>query len=198
MTLTVLAPAETGLLITADDLRLELGVTGSDLILDRLVEEASGIVTNLCNRATMRRATYKQTERPAASRGVDLISLEEELAAEIQAVNEDGVALASSAWEADGGLVYRLDGSGQRMRWTASTVEVVYDAGYEADGIPPALRRAALLVGTMLWQQRGRDQSIKAETLEGVVSIQYASTGLVSAITPDTLVLVQPYRRWVV
>ena len=195
--LELLSAAATGDLTTLATAKRELGIVDAaqDARITALIREASDLVAQWCNRAGFGRETLRQTERLASP--VDVIVLQRDLGVANTTVVEDGLALSASDFERGGMLLYRLR-DGMRVPWTARTVVVEYEAGFELpDEAPPALERACLDLLAGLWHGLGRDPAVRNETTEGVGAVGYfepcADTLPLAA---DRLAALERYRRF--
>lgn len=171
--LTIITPAASNDLTTLDKVKAELGITGTaeDARLTQLISEASAMIAAYCGRTGFGRETLRQTERLEGT--CSAIRLDRDLAPVVSSVTVDGEALASTDYELDGSLLYRLSAS-FRIPWAFGVVVVDYQAGWTLPaGAPADIDRAAqdLVVG--LYRAAGRDPAVRQEMVEGVGSTSY-------------------------
>jgi hypothetical protein len=157
-----------------------------------LICEASGICASWCKRPEgFGRATVRQTERLATAR--DCIVLERDLAPTITSVTLDGTTLASTEYELDGALLYRLV-SDDVVAWPAGAkVVITYQAGFVLlTGLPTEIERACLAVIAYLHGLRGNNPAARTED-NGLTRISYQDTD--GGIPMQAAGWLRPYRR---
>lgn len=197
--LTVTDAADSHAIITVEQAKLELSISGSseDALLEELVKDASAIITGWCLRDTFALEEVQQVER--LDEPQPCLVLERELNVTIGEIVEDGVELEAEDWERDGALLYRLDANDRRISWPGCVkVAITYSAGYTAGAdVPDILRRAALDAITTLYRSRGRDVTVRSEQTEGVGETQYfdGRRADVPPIAADRLAALGRYRR---
>lgn len=197
--LTVTVAAASHAIITVEQAKTELSITGSaqDTLLEDLTKDASAMIAGWCRRDTFASETLQQTERLDEAR--PCLILDRELNVEITSIVEDGVTLDADEWERDGALLYRLDANDNRMWWPAcAKIVLTYSAGYTAGtDVPDIIRRAALDAITTLYRGRGRDVTVRSEQTEGVGETQYfdGRKADVPPISSDRLAALDRFRR---
>lgn len=117
----------------------------------------------------------------------------------------------TASGQSDSGFLYRLDGDLRRVPWDFTDCSVTYDAGYDlpsadvqANPLPPEIEHAAVMM-VIANRQAGRlsfstrDPYLRAETVEGVGSMQYAQTpiggggGPVGTIPQAVMQMLDPF-----
>lgn len=184
----VTTPAASRDLTTKADVKIELGLTGSadDAWLDRAVTAASLSIAAYCKREFVsetltdkHRFLVTNSSFPRPIEGIRLGRrpgpANTGWATTITSVVEDGVTLASSAYELilNEGKLLRLDSAGGLSLWAASQVTIVYSSGYPSNAIPLDLANAAIEVVKVAWFGRQRDPMIKSEENPGVFKTEY-------------------------
>jgi hypothetical protein len=81
-----------------------------------------------------------------------------------------------------------------RTPWCGSSIVVNYESGYET--IPPDVEDAVLRMVTGRYIAKGRDRSVKQESVEGVGSKQYwiATGSEAGNMPPDVADILDNYR----
>lgn len=194
--ITVITPPATNALTVTATAERELNLNGTPALagLQELIGQASDVCARYCGRPEgFGRATVRQTER---SLDADAIILDRDINPTITSVIEDGTTLASTDYELDGSLLYRLSDD-IRIRWRANVVAVTYVGGFTLlTDLPQDIERACLIVLSAIHSSRGRDPHIRSEAADGVGSVSYidpraASDGLPAHATT----LLQPWRK---
>lgn len=174
--LTVITAAASHRLTTPDAVRqhLSIGEEVADAYLGELIDRASAAVGRFCDRA-FALETVREVLRQG---GGDELQLTRWPVLAVQSVAAPD-PLAADGYELDGakGFLLRLGG------WWRGRVEVVYQAGYVLPGqngrtLPKDVERATLALVAADFHGRGRDPSIRSETVEGVGSSSYTVGGL--------------------
>lgn len=199
-TLTVVTAATTRDLTILARMKSDLGLTGTDqdAALADVIREASDAIGRECARPEgFGRETVAETWRLSAA--ADCLILTRDIRPAITSVVEDGVTLAAADYQLAGSLLYRLDEDAP-TRWTARKVTVTYAAGYALlSDVPYDLERACLDLAATIWAARGRDRTIRSESVDGVASASYldpaAGKGGMPLVIADAIA---PYRRLVV
>lgn len=176
--LTVTTAASDLTLLTMAELRQATGIaTGQDTQLAALGRGIAAAITSHCNvRAagatppTLRLETLTEVFRPECA--VDQLILARRPLGMITSVVEDLVTVETTDYEMDAslGLLHRLSDD-YRAWWSASKITVVYTAGWST--VPENLRSAAMKLATALYSETGRDPSLKAIDIPGVISREY-------------------------
>lgn len=152
----------------------ELQITGvaDDDFLDTLIHQASAQIVSYCGRE-FARETIRDTFR--ISRGYGWLQLSRWPTASITSITESGVALAASDYELDAaaGRLLRVS-SGAPILWTDELIVVTHVSGWNLLAeLPHDLERACIDLVKSRYRQRLRDQTIKAERVDGVASFEY-------------------------
>lgn len=138
------------MLATIDDLEAYLGLTSGntdEALLGGLLERASGIVDQLCNRR-LELATYSETR---SGTGGSYLALRQAPIVAISSLVLSGVALTASDFTFDDYGIYLTRGFFPRG---AQTIAVTYEAGYAV--VPAELQHAAIRIAALLY--RGKDR----------------------------------------
>lgn len=169
--LTIIDDAGDLSLLTADELRAAIGVTGSsnDVALKALGLRIAAIITSECGVAvgigaepTLKQETVEEViRRPRTSE----IILARRHNIEIVSVDMDGTTALEADYDVDpeAGILARYSSS-LAIDWCASLVTVRYKAGFEE--IPQDLRQAAMDFVRLAWAEKDRDPSLKSEVVD--------------------------------
>jgi hypothetical protein len=183
----VITPAQSMALISLDQAKDALGIASSDTsqngILGRQIAQVSAAINTLCDRIFVRQGyrdqfryvnNWLQFGEPLQTRQYPIALDQDGLPVVI--VNEGGVILDVSEWEVftEAGSLYRLDGMGAISMWTGQTIFVDYDGGY--DVIPDDIQAAAVEWLAASWVSRGRDPTVRSETIPDVITQTYQSS----------------------
>lgn len=177
--LTVNTPAADRSLLTIEELREAVGVSGADedAALARLgARVAAGIVSACRVRpggatpATLRSEALTEVFRLGCS--TSKLALSRFPVSAIASITEDGTILDAASYELNpaSGEVARLSGD-EPICWAARKVTVVYTAGWAT--VPETLALAAQKVAAMLWAEDGRDPNLKRERVEGATELEW-------------------------
>lgn len=201
-TFSVTVPADDMSLLTLDELRSAVGVTGSaqdaalktlGLQLSASIARQCGIASDGINVPTLMQETCTEVFLP--SRQQDELILARRPVAAIVSVTENGVQIASDGYELrrGAGLLARLSGD-RFSRFAAGKITVVYKAGFEE--VPDDLKLAASKLALALYSETSRDPNLKRVTVPDVEEREYwvspADDPLLSAEIQD---LLAPYRQ---
>lgn len=191
-------------LLTAEELRAAVGVTGSsyDTTLATLGARAAAAIAAWCGVSdappavpTLRSEGITQTFRALAD--VPVLVMARWPITAIASVTLDGTVLAATDYELSDGnrLLYRLSGD-VRTGWTAAKLVIVYTAGWAT--VPDGLKAAAVRLVRDYWYADGpqlHDPALKRVRVEGVDEVEYwvppASDPLIGGEVADMLA---PYR----
>lgn len=172
--LTVLTAAPTKDLTILASVKLDLNITSTtdDDYLESLIDDASDIIADACNRPYFGRESLLQTERLTNS--IPSIFLERDINPAITEVKVGGTVLAGTDYELDGFELFRLS-SDTRCDWVGgSKVEIKYDAGFVLLGtLPRSIERACRDMVVSTYRSRGRDRTISRQQTEGVGSVAF-------------------------
>jgi hypothetical protein len=216
--LTVNTAAASTALTTLDAVKTELGITGTadDAWLQSQIDVAStlccaylGVVMATDGSMRLGRETLTETirlNRGERRRRFDVrrrdLMLSRWPVVQVNSVTIDGTALLGDEYEVDGasGVLLRL-GGGQPSHWVGNTVEVRYEAGWLLPGqpgrnLPNDIEDAAIGLVKVQWYSRTRNPLVKAESVPGVVDVQYrvGATGTNGALPPEVTAKLDPYR----
>lgn len=210
--LTVTVPATDQALTTLARIKLELNITdtsGDALLEDKIDEVSSLIEANLCFRVP--RETVSETfwhDETGLGELPSRLVLERFPVASITSVTVDGNAIDSSLYSLDAktGQLYALDTQGFPCGWYfCKSIVVVYVAGYilpaeSNSDLPAGIQSAAIDLLSLYWQSRGRDPTIKAEEILGVIKWDYwvGDIGEPGELPPSVVTKLAPFRRVVV
>jgi len=197
--ITVVTPAESARLTTVAAVRAETGVTAAemnDAAVEALIDQASGLVAEYCNRVFARETV---TESFFGSAAGPLILSRTPVVA-ITGVTSGGIALTSPDYRLDArsGLLSRISGRGV-IAWRHGATDVTYTAGFilpgeEGRDLPVMVERATVLIISAIIAGRQRDPLTKSETVEGVGRTDYWVPGQVSTLPhPEAEGLLRPF-----
>lgn len=202
---TVTTPAEATALVTLDRVKAELGITTTthDVLLTAKIAEASADIEAHIGYRLARETvteTFWAIEEPAS-----YVLLDRTPVASIASVTLDDEAQETTAWRLNPktGALYALDGSGYPWRWISSESLVVsYTGGYLLPGqsgrnLPAPLEGAAADLVGMFWLARGRDPSLRAETVDGVGRSEYwvGAVGRDGSLPPTVIQKIASFVR---
>lgn len=202
---TVTTPAEVTALVTLDRVKAELGITTTaydDLLIAKIAEASGDIEAHVGYRLARETVTetFWSIEEPA-----EYVLLDRTPVASIDSVTLDDEAQETAAWRLNPrtGALYALDGSGFPWRWiSAESMAVAYSGGYLLPGqsgrdLPAPLEGAAADLVGMFWQARGRDPSLRAETVDGVGRLEYwvGTVGREGSLPPLVMQKISPFVR---
>jgi hypothetical protein len=202
--LTVTTAASSYDLTTLVNVKAELGQTdgSSDVILKRYIGGASAAAMQYCNRVFAAESLSEQFLPDHASRlfrgGVSALQLSRWPIIAVTSVTEDSTLLVENTdylVDKAAGQLTRLDSSGRGRSWSPLPLVVVYSAGYAV--IPPDVEDAAIRMVSKRYSAKGRDPTLKAENIPGVLDRQFwIATGSDSGnMTPDITDVLDNYRQ---
>lgn len=165
--LSITTSAPSLALLTAEELRAAAGVAGngSDAALAAVGKRVAAAIMTECRIAigsgglpTLLRETLTETLH-AVNRWEVVLRRRHEI--EIASIAVDGVALEPAQYFVDpeSGILTRLEGD-MPVRWVASKMVIVYDAGFAQ--VPGDLAMAAADFVRLAWQEQQRDPALKA------------------------------------
>ncbi|WP_419900646.1 hypothetical protein [Roseomonas sp. USHLN139] len=184
-------------LTTLEVAKDELDISGSssDAKLERLIRQASSLISTECGREF---GLQQLTETFSRGDGVDYsitrpLILSAAPVARLDAVAASGGMLepGSYAIEPGSGLLHRVEGGTPRAWGADLPVTVTYLSGFET--IPADLEAIALQLIVMGWVARGRDPGIKQESIQGAGSITYFE-GAGMVLTEDIRDQLAPWK----
>jgi hypothetical protein len=172
--LAVVTPADTYDLTVLATVKARLGITVTtyDAMLAAMIAEESDTAAGWCGRVFARedlQEVFRRVER-------DTLTLARWPVTTISSIVADDVTLTEDDWEMDAaaGQVYRLGSSGDRRRWCARKITVLYTAGYALLAeLPSKIEKAVIMMVASAFVERGRDGSVKSETVDGVGATEY-------------------------
>jgi hypothetical protein len=200
--LTVITPAASRLLTTVDAARefLAVGDAVDEQSLLRLIAQASAAVVSHCRRP-FARETVSESFRP---RGAGPLILSRTPVVGPVAMSLDGAAFLATDLDLDpaSGLLHRIGGAGLLACWGGYSATVQYTGGWllpgqEGRDLPEDVELACLTTMAAQYAGRGRDPMLRSETTEGVGSASFIATADMSALPPQAVSLLEPYRRHV-
>lgn len=202
MSVTVVEKAAHHRLTTVEAVKSEAEITdcAADVFLGDLIDQASAVIVNHCGRPFAIETVREAIELPCPSPSIlparwpftELVSLK-----------NNGQTIAVDGTETDdAGLVYRLDGAGDRIDWPRGYLLITYRAGYVVPGqpartLPHDVERACLSLVKGAWFARGRDPLIRSEDVDGVLATAYQVGGFSgSSLPPDVEGLLSNHRSY--
>lgn len=202
-TLTVLTAAAARDLTTLSAVKSELSIgdASADTALADMIVQASDTIGGWCRRPEGFGAeTVEQTIRrlpgdPARER----LILDRDLVPAIAMVVEDGADLDPADWVIDGSLLVRLRAD-RPSRWQGVKTVITYTSGYNLpSGCPADLARCCLDLVVRMWNNRGRDPTLRSEQILDVISqswIDPDKTELDDGLPVEIAARIGRYRRW--
>jgi hypothetical protein len=189
--LEVITPATTASLVTLNEAKGYLGISGisQDPWLEVQIEAASKAVEGF-----LRRPIRSEIVEETFFNGRSTIVLERWPLISVTSVTEDGATLADGTdykKEVRTGMLYRYSG-GERQDWTGTTTVVRYTAGYAT--VPTPIKEAVYLAVKGLRESLARDVGVKSERLEGVASMSYFAVDG-SGLPPEVTERLKPYQQ---
>lgn len=208
--LAVTVPAADVNLLTAEELRLAVGLAADNAAKDSTLAplglRVSAAIARECAVAqggvappTLRSETLTETIRPDVRRA-ELILSRAPLVS-VTSVSEDGVALVPDDFEIDAAaaVLTRLSDDGGPQPWKTARVVVVYVAGWAT--VPDDLKAAAAALTRFWYFQTGRDPTVRSEEVPDVHKVSFTTPGAAvaeyKAVPPDVAAMLDPYRmKW--
>jgi hypothetical protein len=192
--LTIVTPAESYALTTVEAVRaiMSNSTAYDDETVEAWIDQASGVVSDYCNRVLISETvieTFRLDRCP-----YELI-LSRTPVATITSITVDGVTLEVDQYEIekDSGVLIRLCDDRQ-VQWQGAKISVAYSGGYEAEDVPPAIKRATGLVVVNIAAEGRRDPSIRSLELPEVVTTQYFG-GDRLGMPREVMELLEPHRK---
>lgn len=201
--LTVVTPATSYDLTTLAVVKDELSITdgSKDTTLKRYITSASAAAAQYCGRVfpeeTVKDEVWPGRDGPPVVNGIDVVQLSRYPVVAVASVTENGTALVDGTdfrTDTDNGLLIRLDSNGYPRRWCAWPIVVQYSGGYSP--IPDDVEDAVIRMVTKRYSAKGRDASLKQESIPGVIERQFwIATGEDAGnMTPDIADILSNYR----
>lgn len=201
-------------LSTVDRLKIELGISDSsqDDALELFLGEASAKIETYCNRVFATETVQQTIRMNVPPRGfyyegpiLEHLCMDRFPIGLITAITEDEVNLTTDQYEVDytKGLLYRIDGSDNRVNWTFKKLVVSYIAGYTLPGqtnrnLPMDVESACVSLVKSRWYAKSRDPMIKSVVIPQVMETTYwvggTGAGSDNDLPPDVVSLLNPYR----
>jgi len=201
--LTVTTAASTYDLTTLANVKAELGITrgSNDATLKRYISSASAAVSQYCNRVFPSETlseNFIPSRRDRFVRGdVEPLQLARCPLTAVPSVTEDGMTLTiDNDYLADNtfGQLTRINDDGFPRNWLNAPIVVEYSAGFAT--IPSDVEDAVIRMVTARYLSKGRDKSLKQESIPGVIERQWwIATGTEAGnMTPDITDILDNYR----
>lgn len=200
---TVIDQAKSYNLTSLINVKAELSITdtNSDTLLNRYITSASAAAAQYCNRVFVVESIQDQfcgvrdTVLFRARHGV--LQLSRWPISGITSVVVNSVTLVENTdfiTDAINGQLTRLDSSGQRTSWCGLSITVNYNGGF--DVIPSDVEDAVIRMVTKRYRAKGRDATLKQESIPGVIERQFwIATGTDAGnMTPDITDILDNYR----
>lgn len=202
---TVTTPPSVTKLVTLERVKLELDITTSakDVLLNAKIDEATSDIEAHTAR-TFARASFSEIfwGDPNAA---EYLILARAPVASITSVTVDDVLIDATEYrlDAETGQLYRLDASGYPCVWSWCKSVVILDSGgfllpgETGRDLPPALEGAAVDLVTSYWVNKGRDQTVKSESVPGLGDVEYwvGAVGEAGELPPGVVAKISPFRR---
>lgn len=137
---------------TMEELRAWLRV--SDASQDALLEIIGNSATETLERLTGRIFVERTITERRSGDGTTRLELTAYPVSTVSSVTEDGIAVAASSYRLDGpaGVLWRLNGVWIRGE---GNVDVVYTAGWPLASVPGDVKRVALEMAKVIWDEWG-------------------------------------------
>ena len=205
--LTVITPAYSVDLTILANVKAELDLTTTveDVDLETWIDQASALISAVCNRV-FGSETVKQTFRTRGNScgqwpTYEKIILDRTPVTAFTSVVENGTTLVEGTdfeCDTESGIMTRLSGDYEK-RWDFRVLEVTYTGGYELLGtLPLPLERATITLVKQFRSASKRDPLLKSEDIPGVLSQTFwvGGTGKESNGLPqDVETMIAPYRN---
>ncbi|MEZ0060903.1 hypothetical protein ABIF26_006446 [Bradyrhizobium elkanii] len=200
---TVVTAVDSYDLTTLAVVKDELSITGgaSDGTLRRYITSASAAAAQYCNRVfqveTVRDEFWPDRDCSPVFGGLDVLQLSRWPVESVATLTESGAELGEDIdfrVEPKTGQVIRLDAAGNARRWGTCPIVAQYDAGYPT--VPADVADAVTRMVTKRFSAKGRDASLRSESIPGVRDVTYwIATGAEAGnLTPDVADVLDNYR----
>jgi len=213
----IVSPAESELLTTLERVKAELNITtdANDEILEAKIAEASSDIQAAVGKR-LPREDVKETfwhdddrhlQRVAhfGNRAQATLILNRTPVSAIASVTVDDLVLAPSEYrlDPDAGLLDRLSTDGIPRAWCfCKSMIVAYTGGYALPGedgrnLAYAIEGAVVALVSDYWASRGRDPTLRSESIPGVIDRQFwvGAVGDPGLLPPRVLASIAPFRR---
>jgi uncharacterized phiE125 gp8 family phage protein len=213
----IVTPAQSELLTTLDRVRSELRISSDaddEVLMAKIAEASSDIQTAIGKRLPSEEVRETFWHDDDVRHRHDLrhsfpsettLFLSRRSISKLASVAVDGttVELSEVRFDLDAGLLDRLSTDGLPRRWCfGKCVIVAYTAGYVLPGtagrnLPPAIEGAAVALVSDYWASRGRDPTLRSESIPGVIERQFwiGAVGEAELLPPRVLASIAPFRR---
>ena len=208
--LTIITPATSRDLTVLDTVKNRLGITDTahDATLSALISAYSGVAEDYCNRV-FAQETVEETLRlprnpgPGLRRGRYEIVLTRYPATAIVSATDGDTTLDATGYELDqdAGVLYRLDGDDNQLRWTGPKIVVRYTAGYALlDSLPYGIEEGVIELVKAAYLARDRDPLLRSAGDGGLGSRTYWVGAVPGSgpLPPNVTALFDPHRRFAV
>jgi uncharacterized phiE125 gp8 family phage protein len=195
--IVVTTPAASRRLTTVARVKAELRITDSlsDDAIGLAIDEASAAITSAVGRVLVRETVTETIETTGDVR------LSRFPVVSIENVTLNGAEVPADGYELDRvGILYRFN-FGRRIFWASGRMVVRYVAGYAAADatdphpLPRDLERAAIITAGRFFEDRGRNTSIRSESVDGVGAMSFLDPrGEDGGLPPGVRHLVMPHR----
>ena len=179
--MTITTPAEDKNLLTAEEMRLAVGLASGDASKDAVLTPLNGRVSRAiaahCKVAaggiavpTLRQETVTEVFRTGMARRRLMLSRRPIVS--VTSIVEDGETLTGSDYEIDAssGILTRLEDD-EPACWSWSKIVVVYVAGWSV--VPDDLKLAASKLASEIYTVGTRDPNLKRIKTDGVDEVEY-------------------------
>jgi hypothetical protein len=195
-------------LVTLDDLKLALGITGvsEDAALEAAIAFQSRIIAEYCNRRfgradaqetfTFNRGEVLNTWQAQARQALTLSLYP---VAEISEVTSSGAITADYEFDPASGRVWVSGHTWSETWWQQATISVVYSGGYDLPEQAPARLSNAVIQAVSERRMSGNRDPLIREVQHGDTRIGYFSMATASVLpgflSEPIMSLIKPYRR---
>jgi uncharacterized phiE125 gp8 family phage protein len=210
----IVTPAESELLTTLERVKAELQITtdANDEILEAKIAEASSDIQAALGkrlpRENLKETFWHDDELRVAHLGnpaQTTLFLNRTPVAAIASVTVDDIVLDPSEYrlDPDAGLLDRLSTDGIPCAWRfCKSVIVAYIGGFILPGqdgrnLAYAIEGAVVALVSDYWASRGRDPTLRSESIPGVIDRQFwvGAVGDPGLLPPRVLASIAPFRR---
>lgn len=203
--LAVTTPAADPRLLSAEEMRLAVGLAADeaskDAALLALNNRVSALIARACRVAdgggavlTLRQETLTETLRPEGRH--ESFMLSRRPVASITSVVEDGTTLTGTDYEIEptSGLIRRLRND-RSIEWSCRRSVIVYVAGWST--VPEDIKMAASLLAKEFYTVGTRDANLKRIKVDGIEEREYwVSPASDPLISTEVAALLAPYMNY--
>jgi uncharacterized phiE125 gp8 family phage protein len=205
--LTVTTTASSYDLTSLANVKAELDINdgASDTVLRRYITGASLAASHYCNRVFAVETVSEQFLAGSSAHRWHWrngpLQLQRYPLITVTSITEDGTLLVVDddyVVDSINGQLRRVDSDGLVLAWPCVLITAVYSAGYATT--PADLEDAVIRMVTQRYSAKGRDATLRQETIPGVREATYwiATGAEAGALTPDVVDLLDRYRAVVV